>query len=415
MTQKTSVAEFALFGGHPAFNEALHVGRPNIGNRQAFLARVESALDRGSLTNDGPLVREFEAGIADLLGVEHCVAVCNATVGLEIAIRALGMTGDVIVPSMTFVATAHALQWQQVTPVFADIDPATHNLDPVSVRRRLTPRTTGILGVHLWGRPSPIEALDEIAQKHGLKLLFDAAHAFNCSYGGRMVGNFGDAEVLSFHATKFFNTLEGGAIVTNNAEVATRARLMRNFGFAGYDQVVYPGTNGKMNEISAAMGLSSLDSLDLFVATNRHNYFIYREQLAGIPGISLLEFAETDQCNLQYVVLEIEASDYGLSRDDLMRILWAENVRARRYFFPGCHNMEPYRTLYPGAEIELPQTERMVRRTLLLPTGTATDEQAIETIANVIRCAAENHAAISHRLEQQTQADLGTPVLARAH
>ena len=170
---------------------------------------------------------------------------CNGTVALEIAIRAAGLTGEVIIPAWTFIATAHALYWQGITPVFADIDPATHNLDPESVRSMITPRTTGIIGVHLWGRPAPIEKLQNIADEHGLKLLFDAAHAFGCSYKSKKIGSFGSCEVFSFHATKAFNTMEGGAIVTNDDKLAETTRLMRNFGFAGYDSVIHPGTNGK--------------------------------------------------------------------------------------------------------------------------------------------------------------------------
>ncbi len=237
-----------------AFSEPLHVGRPNIGDPERFLELVQGALDRRWLSNDGPLVREFESRIAAYLGVKHCVAITNGTIALEIAIRALGMTGEVIVPSFTFVATAHALHWQGLTPVFADIDPDTHCLDPESVRRLITPRTTGIIAVHLWGRPAPVAELEAIAAEFGLALLFDAAHAFGVSVGEHMVGSFGRAEVLSFHATKFFNSLEGGAIVTDDDDVAHRARLMRNFGFAGEDTVVSDGTNGKLNEICRGHG-----------------------------------------------------------------------------------------------------------------------------------------------------------------
>ena len=167
-------------------------------------------LDNRWLTNNGPFVREFEGQVARLAGVKHCIATCNGTVALEIAIRAAGLSGEVIVPSFTFIATAHALQWQEITPVFADIDPQTHHLDPRCVEKMITPRTTGIVAVHLWGAPCDIESLSAIASKHGLKLLFDAAHAFGSSYKGRAIGSFGQGEVFSFHATKFINTLEGG-------------------------------------------------------------------------------------------------------------------------------------------------------------------------------------------------------------
>ncbi|TAM01379.1 MAG: aminotransferase class I/II-fold pyridoxal phosphate-dependent enzyme, partial [Pusillimonas sp.] len=206
-----SEADLAINGAPPAFEKPLHVGRPNIGNREAFLQRVNQILDNQWLTNNGPMVQEFERRIAAHLGVKHCIAMCNGTVALEIAIRALGLEGEVIVPSWTFVATAHALYWQGITPVFADIDPTTHNLDPAAVRRMITPRTTGIIGVHLWGRAAPIDELQTIADEHGLKLLFDAAHAFGSTYKGQTIGRFGACEVLSFHATKSFNTFEGGA------------------------------------------------------------------------------------------------------------------------------------------------------------------------------------------------------------
>src|SRR5580704_11466195 len=265
---KKSFNTLALNSGRPAFSSPLHVGRPNIGNRERLLERINDLLDRRWLTNDGPYVQELESRIASFLGVKHCVAMCNATVALEIAIRGLGLSGEVIVPAYTFIATAHALQWQEITPVFCDIDPHTHTLDPGWVERMITPRTSGIVGVHLWGRPCNVEALEVIAREHDLRLLFDAAHAFGASHQGRMLGSFGAAEVFSFHATKFVNCGEGGAVVTNDDRLAQKMRLMRNFGFAGLDRVIYVGTNGKMSELSAAMGLTSLESVGEFVAAN---------------------------------------------------------------------------------------------------------------------------------------------------
>ncbi|MBW8872117.1 MAG: aminotransferase class I/II-fold pyridoxal phosphate-dependent enzyme, partial [Leifsonia sp.] len=255
----------------PAFESPLHVGQPNIGDRAVFDSYVDQMFERRWLSNDGPLVKEFEERIAERAGVKHCVAVSNGTAGLDIAIRALGLSGEVIVPSYTFVATAHALHWQGITPVFADIDPRTHNLDPESVRAAITPRTTGILAVHLWGRPAPVAELQRIADEHGLQLLFDAAHAFAVSASGTPIGGFGRAEVFSFHATKFFNTFEGGAIVTDDDEVAEQARLMRNFGFAGADNVISAGSNAKMTDVAAAMGLTNLRSIDAVIDTNRRN------------------------------------------------------------------------------------------------------------------------------------------------
>jgi dTDP-4-amino-4,6-dideoxygalactose transaminase len=367
----------------PAFSAPLHVGRPNIGNRAAFLRRVEQILDNCWLTNDGQMVRELEQRIAARLGVKHCVALCSGTIALEIAIRALGLAGEVIVPSWTFVATAHALYWQGITPVFADIDPQTHNLSPESVRRMITPRTSAIIGVHLWGRPAPVEELQAIADEHGLKLLFDSAHAFGNTCKGRSIGGFGACEVFSFHATKAFNTMEGGAIVTQNDELAEKARLMRNFGFHGQDNVIYPGVNGKMTEICAAFGLTNLENLEDIFATNQRNYHAYAKALADIPGVKLLPYNEQERHNYQYIVLEVQ-EDSPTSRDDILAALHQHNVLARKYFWPGVHAMQPYRDLFPHTGLMLPHTIKIADRTIVLPNGSAIGKKEIEIISHII-------------------------------
>lgn len=379
-----SPADLAINGAAPAFADPLHVGRPNIGDRDQFLRLAGEMFDRRWLSNNGPLVVEFEKRVAGHLGVKHCIAMCNGTIALEIAIRALGMTGEVIIPSYTFVATAHALHWQGITPVFADIDPDTHNLDPAAVRRMITSRTTGIIGVHLWGRPAPVEALQAIADEHGLQLMFDAAHALGCSHGGKMIGSFGRAEVLSFHATKFFNTFEGGAVVTNDDALAETMRLMRNFGFAGFDNVIHPGTNGKMVEVCAAMGLTNLDYIDTVIDANRRNHAAYAAALAGIEGVRLLSFDTTSKNNFQYVVLEVTEGG-AVRRDAILTALHAENVLARKYFWPGCHRMKPYRDLFPNAGVMLEHTQDVADRVIVLPTGTTLPEGAPDLIATVVR------------------------------
>jgi len=400
MADKRCLDDLAVFGGEPAFTENLYVGRPNIGDRESFLARINDILDRRWLTNNGRYVQEIESRLAALLGVRNCITMCNGTVALEITIRALGMAGEVIVPSFTFIATAHSLQWQQITPVFCDIDPETHNLDPARVEEMITPRTTGIIGVHVWGRPCPIDELAGIATLRRLKLLFDAAHAFGCSHRGRMIGNFGDAEVFSFHATKFFNTFEGGAVATNDDELAARVRLMKNFGFAGYDNVVYIGTNGKMTEVAAAMGLSSLDRLSEFIESNRKNYHTYLGELSGVRGIRVMRYDEAESCNYQYVILEVDEEATGIDRDRLLRVLHAENVIARRYFLPGCHRMEPYRSFFPHAGLLLPNTERLARRVLSLPTGTAVGEEEIRGICGIVKLAVGRSVEVRERLDR---------------
>ena len=397
---KHDCSNLAIFGGNPAFGDELHVGRPNIGDRKQFLKRVNDILDRRWLTNNGAYVQEFEQRLSEYLGVRHCIAMCNATIALEITIRAIGMIGEVIVPSFTFVATPHSLKWQEINPVFSDIDPKTHNLDPSSVEKMITPRTTGIIGVHLWGRPCAVEELTEIARKHNLKLLFDAAHAFGCSHKGQMIGNFGNAEVFSFHATKFFNTFEGGAIATNDDDLANKIRLMKNFGFSGYDSVIYIGTNGKMNEICAAMGLTGLESLEYFIESNYRNYKAYQQNLNGLPGVKLVEYNEDGKNNFQYIVLEIDESETGMSRDTLMKILHAENVLARRYFYPGCHRMEPYKSISPHAGRLLPETESLSNRVLSLPNGTSISIKDILTICNKIEIAINNSNILCQNLQE---------------
>ena len=378
------LADLAVLGGRPAFDSPRHVGRPNLGDRARLMERIEGVLDRLWLTNGGPLVAEFEETVAALVGVRHCIATVNGTLALEIAIRAAGLSGEVITTPFTFVATPHSVRWQGITPVFADIDPRTHNIDPVQVERLITPRTSAILGVHVWGRPCAVDELTDIADRHGLVLLFDASHALGCSSGGRMIGGFGAAETFSFHATKFVNSFEGGAIVTDDDALAERARLIRNFGFADYDRVQSLGTNGKMPEVAAAMGLTSLESRQRFIDVNHENYAAYRAGLENVPGIELVGYDDQELTTRQYVVVEVDHSS-GLSRDDLHQVLWAENVLARRYFFPGCHRVEPYRSEQDADRLLMPRTDQVASRVLTLPTGTGVTPADVRTITGLIR------------------------------
>ena len=366
---------------------ALHVGRPNIGDQKAFLKRVEEIIDRRWLSNNGPVVQEFEKRVAEILGVKNVVAMCNATAAIEIACRALGLKGEVIVPSYTFIATAHALQWQSITPVFVDMDPTTHNLNSEKIEKLINPKTTGIIGVHVWGRGCDTVAIERIAAKNNLKVMYDASHAFGCSHQGQMIGGFGECEVFSFHATKFINCLEGGVVTTNNDKLAHQMRMMTNFGFTGYDRVEYLGINGKMNEISAAMGLTNLEAIDAIVETNRKNYEQYRDQLRDIPGIKLVEYSPAEKNNYQYVVIEADPSVCKRGRDEIVEALHAENVIARKYFWPGCHRMEPYKSLFPDANLALSETERVSANVIVLPTGQQIQDSDVKRICSIIRSA----------------------------
>ncbi len=398
MGNRSNSPPLAIIGGTRRFADPIHVGRPNLGNWDSFQARLRGIWERNWLTNDGPVVREFERTLADYLGVQHCVAVCNATVGLEIAIQSLGLTGEVIVPSFTFIASAHCIRRLGLRPIFCDCDPTTHQIDPASAARVITSRTSAILGVHLWGQASPVSELQELARSRGLSLLFDAAHAFGSSADGKRIGGFGQAEVFSFHGTKFMNSFEGGAITTQDSALAERLRLFRNFGFAGYDNVVHLGTNAKMSEVSAAMGLTSFESIDQFMDRNRENQTRYRSSLGTIPGIQFLACPDLQNINAQYVVAEIDPAVLGLTRDELQAVLQAENVLVRRYFYPGCHRMAAYLAEPESTPIPLPHTEALCERVMLFPNGMAVDGAIIDQIQSIIELAVQHAIEIRRQL-----------------
>lgn len=395
---RTRPSGAAVLGARPAFEETLHVGRPNMPNREAFLRRIDQMLDSGRLTNFGPMALEFEERVAEIAGARRCIATCNATTGLELAISALGMKGDVIVPSFTFIATVHALWRQGVRPVFCDVNPVTHCLDLQCLEAAITSQTTGILGVHIWGNSCASPELRDFARRRKLKLLFDAAHAFGCEADQQPRAGFCDAEVFSFHATKCVHSFEGGAIVTDDDDLADRLRLMVNFGFAGEDAVEYLGTNGKMSEASAAMGLTSLESMDAFFTHNRRNYAAFAAGLAATPGVTLMPRSATRRHNYQYIVTEIDPERAGLTRDELVAALRLENVVARRYFHPGCHRMQPYAGLFPQAGRTLPVTEALVDKVMVLPTGLSVSQKDVDRlcsrIASIVRQAPAVRAAL---------------------
>lgn len=392
---KQRVEDLAVFGGPPLFADPLHVGRPHLGDRDRFIARIGEAWDRRWLTNDGPLVQELEARLCLYLDVPHCVLMANATVALQLVLRALDCSGEVILPSFTFIATAHAAAWQGLTPVFCDIDPATHNLDPADVERRITSRTSAILGVHVWGRPAPVERLASLAEAHDVRLVFDAAHAFGCSSSGHRIGRFGDAEVFSFHATKVFNSMEGGAVTTRDAVLAGRLRSLRNFGFVDYDRTELLGTNAKMSEGAAAMGLTSLETFPDFLDQNQRTWAAWQTQIETLPGLSLVPFTDAETPNYHYVVAHVDETA-PLDRDAIWRLLLAEGVLARRYFWPGCHRMSPY----DAAPVSLPHTEELSSRVLCMPSGGGLEAEAIATVGHFLRFIWAHAAAIADRLQR---------------
>ncbi len=360
-----------------------HVGKPNVGDRELFDRMVAEMFERQWFTNNGPLVRQFESEICKMLGVKHCIAVCNATIGLQLACRALNLKGEVLVPAYTFVASAHSMYWEGVRPVFVDVDATSHCIDVDKIEESITDQTSAIVPVHLWGNACQVERIDQIARNNNLKVIYDAAHAFACQHAGRMIGNFGDCEVFSFHATKFVQSFEGGAITTNDDSLAAQLKQLRNFGFSGPDNVASLGTNAKMSEVCAAMGITNLASVDRFIEVNRNNQQQYDQLLREIPGISLMQFDHLESCNWQYVVVEVDESKFGMSRDQLLEHLHGSNVLARRYFFPGCSNMEPYRSLDPIGK-NLPVTSKLCNSVICLPNGTSLCSDDIKFITDLI-------------------------------
>ena len=380
-----SSCELALVTGIPAFTTTLKTGSPNVLQPDRTAALIAAAMRDNRLTNDGPLVQELESRFAAFQGVKHAVAVANDTLGLQLAAWALGMRGDILMPSFTFIGTAHALAWIGLRPVFCEVSRDTHTLDPQRVVDAMTSATGGILGVHIWGQPCDIESLQRIAKTRGVPLLFDSAHACGSSYRSVRVGGFGDAEVFSLHATKSINGLEGGVVTTNNEDLAERVRLLRNFGFVGEDAVSGIGINAKMNEFSAAMALANLECYDRLFAHDREIHEAYRHGLAGLDGIALQECRpDSRRCDHYAVVSVSETAAIGC--EALRRVLAAENVIARRYFFPGCHRLPPYNREHRS----LPITDRLCRTVLQLPTGLQLTPEDAAKIAAIVAHACEH-------------------------
>ncbi|THA30080.1 aminotransferase class I/II-fold pyridoxal phosphate-dependent enzyme [Streptomyces sp. A1277] len=402
---KHGIQELALFGGRPAFLRDRRVGRPNQGDRQRFLDRMNQVLDNEWLSNMGPFMHEFEARVAELAGVRHCVSLCNATVALQMLVgdeATGGAPGDeVIVPALTFPATAHAVRWRGLRPVVCDVDPVTGLIDPDRVEALITPRTRAIIGVHLWGQACDVRRLEKIAETNGLRLCFDAAPALGCTYEDTPIGGFGDAEVFSFHATKIVNSFEGGAIVTDDDALAARMRAVRNFGFGPGGRVEEVGTNGKLNEAAAAMGLTSLDALEDTVAHNRANYETYRAALAAVPGVRPLEYDARHRNTHHYMMVTVDRAAAGLHRDVLLDVLRAENIVAQPYFPEAMHQLRPYAD---ESTVPLPHAEALCEQLLALPTGPGVSADDIGAISEVVRAAVAHGPEVTARRHTETTA-----------
>ncbi len=367
------------------FEPPLHVGQLNIPPFAEFREAFEDIFARRFFANHGPLEQELDQALAGFLGVRNAISVVNGTAALMLVLKALGVQGEVITTAFTFPATVQAVVWAGLEPVFCDVDPVSHMLTAPLVEARIGPRTAAILGVHVWGRGCDPLALEDLARSRGLRLIFDAAHATGCTFAARRIGGFGDAEIFSFHATKILNGGEGGCITTNDDDLAERLRTMRSF----HDRsTADPGLlrlNAKLSEAQAAMALLGLRHLPERIEDNRRRYELYRRELAGIPGLTFLDYAAGEQSNRQFVVTAVRPSEFGLTRDQLQSVLQERQVLARQYFAPGVHRTPPF---CDAGIADLPVTDQLCETLLQLPTGQAITLEHVRAICGIIRAAA---------------------------
>ena len=381
----------------------LVVGKPNIMDRDGFLKDVEEILDTRIFTNLGPFATKLEAEVCSYLKVKHAFAVSNATVGLAMTLRALELEpgGEVIVPAYTFIASAHAVIEAGLTPVFCDCDAISHLITPKEVSVCITERTVAILAVNLWGLPCDVEGLEALAEMNGVALVYDSAHSFGAvAPCGRFLGNFGSAEVFSLHATKLFNSFEGGLITTNDGKLAERLSLIRNFGIGGQDVVAAWGSNYKLSEIHSAFALRQLGRMELLKTTYKDNALCYTELLdeSAIPGLRNWnkDFLSHVGCTHSYICLEVQ-DEYPLSRDEVISRLREHNIFAKRYFFPGLHKCQPYVKLDRNHDSNLPVTERLCNQVIILPTGTNVNREHVASIVHLLREFSFETQARKHR------------------
>lgn len=328
------------------FEKPVYVTRPFLPPLPEFYKGLEDIWTHKWLTNYGPTVQRFETRLAELLATNNICIFTNGTLALQLGLQGLELSGEVITTPFTFVATSHALYWNKIRPVFCDIEPDFFTIDPDRIEELITPWTTGILAVHVFGHPCRLERLAQIAKKHKLALIYDAAHAFSVKVGGKSIAHFGDLSMFSFHATKFFHTCEGGMLVFKEALLKTKFNYLKNFGFKNETEVVMPGTNAKMDEIQALMGILMLDYIEQMIEKRRQITSVYHERLSGKPGIRFCPKFSTDiEYNYGYVPVQIFESEFGLSRDLLYETLKTYNIFTRRYFFPLIPDFATYKSI----------------------------------------------------------------------
>lgn len=367
----------------------IFVTSPLLPPLEEFIPYLEQIWENKQLTNGGPFHQALEQALAEYLGVKYISLFANGTLALLTAFQALRLTGEVITTPYSFVATSHSLLWNGLTPVFADIDPRTYNIDPQRIEQLITPQTTAIMPVHCYGVPCDVDKIQQIADIYGLRVIYDAAHAFGVKKEGISILNHGDLAVLSFHATKVFNTFEGGAIISHDSKTKQRIDYLKNFGFAGETRVVAPGINAKMNEVEAAFGLLQLKHIDRALAERETLSDHYRKLLADIEGITLLEVPANVTWNHAYFPVLIEA-DFGISRDAVYELLKTENILTRRYFYPLISSFAMYSGLPTASEQHLPVANAIANKILCLPIYPGLSKNEQEHIVDVIRRAARS-------------------------
>jgi len=381
---------FAICGAEAVFNETIPVGQLYFPSWERYEASMRGIFERQYYTNNGPLLTKLEDKLQEFLGVKHVICVTNGTFGLMMAAEALELSGKVVLPSFTFIASAQSLNWAGVEPVFCDVDPSTHQIAIDRLDALVDDRVTGIMGVNLWGGACDPEELEQYAKDRGLKLYFDSAHAFGCEANGKKIGGFGSLEIFSFHATKVLSATEGGCVCTNDDDLANRLRSIRpSYGGVTPTDVVKVA-NARMSEAQAAIALLSLEDFEVNRKNNEKLFSIYDEMLSSIPGIKLIKPAGVTLSNYQYVVCEIDEENFGMSRDSLIEVLKAENVMARRYFYPGIHNSVEYRKSLPDYADSLPITDYLCGTCIQLPIGAMVDSNSVGAICEIIDKANHN-------------------------
>jgi dTDP-4-amino-4,6-dideoxygalactose transaminase len=365
--------------------EAVYVTRPIMPDLQDYTQMLRGIWDRKWLTNQGPFHEALEARLCNYLGVEHLSLFCNGTIALLVALEALRInSGEVITTPFSFPATAHSLFWNRVRPVFCDIDPISLNLDPSKIERLISPDTRAILAVHVYGRPCNVEAIERIANVHGLQVIYDAAHAFGVRYQGNSILSYGDVSILSFHATKLFSTIEGGALICGSETRRNRVNSLKNFGIADEETVIGPGINGKMNEFQAAFGLMQLDLVDQEISSRASISALYTRLLKGIPGITCLPSIPNAVPNHSYFPVLVDAARFGMSRDELFSLLRQCNIVARKYFYPLISSASCYSAVPSATSSNLAVAERVAKEILCLPIYGTLDHDAVRTVCSVI-------------------------------